>query len=48
MLLFQTSIWPDQYPTSLLTWWVYYLVFDMWMFFMLPGDEIKSPENNEE
>jgi hypothetical protein len=46
MLLWFTIFYPKEYPTSVLTWWVYYMVFDMWMVLMLPTekDDIENKE----
>jgi hypothetical protein len=46
ILLIQTSFWPNEYPTSLLTWWVYYMVFDMWMVLMLPTENISDEDED--
>jgi len=35
-LLFMTSQYPESYPISVLTWWIYFLVFDIWLEIMLP------------
>ena len=42
-LLFVTSAYPESYPVSLLTWWIYFLVFDIWLETMLPNKK----ENND-
>ena len=47
MLLWLTIFYPKDYPSSVLTWWVYYMIFDMWMILMLPSDEI-IPDNEDE
>lgn len=48
-LLIQTSIWPEVYPISLLTWWIYFLVFDIWVMSLLPtAEEIKTIQEDEE
>ena len=48
MLLWLTIFYPKEYPTSVLTWWVYYMVFDMWMVLMLPREEDLPNDENEE
>jgi hypothetical protein len=30
-LLFMTNLYPNEYPLSLLNWWIYYLIFDIWL-----------------
>jgi len=47
MLLWLTIFYPKDYPSSVLTWWVYYMIFDMWMILMLPSDE-DIPDNEDE
>lgn len=47
MLLWLTIFYPKDYPSSVLTWWVYYMIFDMWMILMLPSDEV-IPDNEDE
>jgi len=47
MLSWLTIFYPTDYPSSVLTWWVYYMIFDMWMILMLPSDEI-IPDNEDE
>jgi hypothetical protein len=32
-----TSAYPESYPISLLTWWIYFLIFDIWLEVMLPS-----------
>ena len=46
ILFIQTIFWPNEYPTSLLSWWVYYMVFDMWMVLMLPTENISDEDEN--
>jgi hypothetical protein len=35
-LLYMTSSYPESYPISMLTWWMYFLIFDIWLEIMLP------------
>jgi hypothetical protein len=30
-LLYMTQTNPDVYPISSLTWWIYFLIFDIWL-----------------
>lgn len=46
ILLIQTIFWTNEYPTSLLSWWVYYMVFDMWMVLMLPTENISDEDED--
>ena len=48
MLLWLTIFYPKDYPSSVLTWWVYYMIFDMWMVLMLPSDEVTHDDEDEE
>lgn len=48
MLLWLTIFYPKDYPSSVLTWWVYYMIFDMWMILMLPSDEIIPDDEDED
>jgi len=47
MLLWLTIFYPKDYPSSVLTWWVYYMIFDMWMVLMLPSDEMIPNDEDE-
>ena len=48
MLLWLTIFYPKDYPSSVLTWWVYYMIFDMWMVLMLPSDEMMPNDEDED
>jgi hypothetical protein len=48
MLLWLTIFYPKDYPSSVLTWWVYYMIFDMWMILMLPSDEVIPDDEDED
>ena len=48
MLLWLTIFYPKDYPSSVLTWWVYYIIFDMWMILMLPSDEVIPDDEDED
>jgi len=48
MLLWLTIFYPKDYPSSVLTWWVYYMIFDMWMILMLPSDEMMTNDEDED
>jgi hypothetical protein len=43
-LLFMTSAYPESYPLSMLTWWMYFLIFDIWLEVMLPTKNDKKDE----
>ena len=30
-LLYMTHTQPETYPISCLTWWIYFLIFDIWL-----------------
>ena len=48
MLLWLSIFYPKDYPSSILTWWVYYMIFDMWMVLMLPSDEMMPNDEDED
>ena len=48
MLLWLSIFYPKDYPDSILTWWVYYMIFDMWMVLMLPSDEMIPNDEDED
>ena len=41
-----TSTYPETYPITTLTWWVYFLIFDIWLEVVLPTS--KNYQNNKE
>jgi len=51
-LLTVTNLYPETYPISLLTWWIYFLIFDIWLEVILPNKVEKnntiSPSKSEE
>ena len=47
-LLFVTYYYPDLYPISLLTWWIYFLIFDIWLEVILPNKKSTTEIKNEE
>ena len=48
-LMFMTYFYPESYPIDTLTWWIYYLVFDIWISQMLSDSKrIKKNNNNDE
>jgi len=48
MLSWLTIFYPTDYPSSVLTWWVYYMIFDMWMILMLPSEEVLPHDEDED
>jgi hypothetical protein len=46
-LLFMTSSYPESYPISMLTWWIYFLVFDIWLEVILPNKKDYVTQNND-
>ena len=48
ILLWLSVFYPKEYPSSILTWWVYYMIFDMWMVLMLPSDEMMPNDEDED
>jgi len=45
-LFIMTSHYPESHDVSLLTWWIYFLIFDIWLLQMLP-DKKPSQENKQ-
>lgn len=45
-LLFMTNLYPESYPISVLTWWIYFLIFDIWLEIILPNKN-DSNENKD-
>jgi hypothetical protein len=43
-LFIMTSQYPESHDVSLLTWWIYFLIFDIWLLQMLP-DKKTNQEN---
>ena len=43
-LLFMTQLNPQEYPMEKLTWWIYFLVFDIWLQLVLPPTEERGEE----
>jgi hypothetical protein len=45
-----TSQYPESHDVNLLTWWIYFLIFDIWLLQMLPNkktsQENKSNDND--
>lgn len=46
-LFILTSVQPDKHPISDLTWWIYFLVFDVWVSSMVPNPEQTKDENED-
>jgi hypothetical protein len=46
-LLVVTIYYPETYPISLLTWWIYFLIFDIWLDYKLPNKTNTPNEPNE-
>ena len=46
VLLYLTNLNSDRHPISDLTWWIYFLVFDIWLQLILPkpSDDDKFEE----
>jgi|688.fasta_scaffold09663_4 hypothetical protein len=46
-LFWMTSSYPESYPISLLTWWIYFLVFDLWLYNNITSKEINQDTTDE-
>jgi hypothetical protein len=42
-LMCMTYYYPESYPIDTLTWWMYFLIFDIWLEQMLPSNKIGNP-----
>lgn len=38
---------PESYPISLLTWWVYFMIFDIWIYTILSTKNLNTSENKD-
>lgn len=48
-LMFMTYFYPESYTIDTLTWWIYFLVFDIWLSQMLPDSKrVKKNDNDNE
>jgi hypothetical protein len=41
-----TYYYPESHDINLLTWWIYFLIFDIWLISMLPDK--KQIKNNDD
>lgn len=46
-LMWMTYYYPETYPISSLTWWMYFLIFDIWLATIIPNTDIKKPKNDK-
>ena len=45
-LLCMTYYYPESHDINLLTWWIYFLIFDIWLMSMLPDKkQIKKDDD---
>jgi hypothetical protein len=42
-----TSLYPENYPISLLTWWIYFLIFDLWLNCNVTTKDVYQNSDNE-
>ena len=45
--MWMTYYFPETYPISLLTWWMYFLIFDIWLATIIPNGDFKKPKNDK-
>jgi hypothetical protein len=45
-LLCMTYYYPESYNISLLNWWMYFLIFDIWIMVMLPDKKYHNNNDN--
>jgi hypothetical protein len=38
------GLYPDEFPLSNLTWWIYFLVFDVWVTLTLTSTKYEDDE----
>ncbi len=43
-----TYYYPESYPINTLTWWIYFLIFDIWLNQMFKDHELKKLKTNDE
>jgi hypothetical protein len=48
LLFLQTSLYPEKYDVSSLTWWIYLLIFDIWILTQIPAPEKTTEETKED
>jgi hypothetical protein len=46
-LFWMTSLYPENYPISLLTWWIYFLIFDLWLNCNVTTKDVYQNSDNE-
>lgn len=47
-LMCMNYYYPELYPITLLTWWVYFMIFDIWLNTLLPSRiPVKTDENDK-
>ena len=47
-LMCMCYLYPESYPISLLTWWIYFLIFDIWLETILPNKQSQINNNDDE
>ena len=45
--LIMNSINPQQNPLDNITWWIYYLIFDIWLQQIIPNNVSESNDESE-
>jgi hypothetical protein len=43
-----TSVYPESYPITVLTWWIYFLIFDIWLEVILPASKKYHSDKEKE
>ena len=43
-LFTMNGLYPDEFPLSNLTWWIYFLVFDVWVTLTLTSTKYEDDE----
>jgi hypothetical protein len=38
---------PESYPISLLTWWIYFMIFDIWLDTILSTKNLNNPKKED-
>lgn len=46
-LMCMNYYFPESYPISLLTWWVYFMIFDIWIYTILSTKNLNTSENKD-
>ena len=46
-LMCMNYYFPESYPISLLTWWIYFMIFDIWLDTILSTKNLNNPKKED-